>query len=297
MPALLNTRFTWSVACCSTTSSRNRATSAASATLQRCAVTLVPAGATSSASLTVLASVSGLRSHVATEQPSVASWMTSARPMPVPPPVTTASFPRRIPRRSSLAPRSVARSALRSVEVPEQQDLGAVVDDLAVDVEDELGVGVLGERALGGPDRPAEVLEAEARPRPWSSGRTPRRARPARWRRRRPRPRSGSRSGRRPKCEALRWPKMPTRMWAMRQAMVVTGAGSGSGNSKSATQVAAPGGLWRCGPPARGRMLQAALHGLPQVLLVGEAVEHRPEVVLPVPAELEGELAGQVERS
>src|SRR5271170_1452571 len=37
--------------------------------------------------------VSGLKSHAATEHPAAASWMTSSRPMPEPPPVTTASFP------------------------------------------------------------------------------------------------------------------------------------------------------------------------------------------------------------
>ena len=34
-----------------------------------------------------------VRSHAATEQPCAASWRTSSRPMPEPPPVTTASFP------------------------------------------------------------------------------------------------------------------------------------------------------------------------------------------------------------
>ena len=34
-----------------------------------------------------------MMSHAATWHPSAASWITSSRPMPVPPPVTTASFP------------------------------------------------------------------------------------------------------------------------------------------------------------------------------------------------------------
>src|SRR5580698_11432764 len=36
---------------------------------------------------------SAFRSQAATEHPSAASWRTSSRPMPEPPPVTTASFP------------------------------------------------------------------------------------------------------------------------------------------------------------------------------------------------------------
>jgi hypothetical protein len=40
-----------------------------------------------------------------------------------------------------------------SVEVAEERDLGAVVDHLAVDVQHERHVGVLGERALRGADR------------------------------------------------------------------------------------------------------------------------------------------------
>ena len=42
---------------------------------------------------TVSAMVSGCKSQAATEQPWAASWRVSSRPMPEPPPVTTASFP------------------------------------------------------------------------------------------------------------------------------------------------------------------------------------------------------------
>src|SRR5437588_653479 len=44
MPALLNTRFTWSVPCCATTSSRNRITWLSSDTSQTWVVMRVPAG-------------------------------------------------------------------------------------------------------------------------------------------------------------------------------------------------------------------------------------------------------------
>src|SRR5436190_12431031 len=53
----------------------------------------VPAGASFSASFAVSATASAFTSHVATEQPSAASWITSSRPIPLPPPVTTASRP------------------------------------------------------------------------------------------------------------------------------------------------------------------------------------------------------------
>src|SRR4051794_5471610 len=93
MPALLKTRFTWSVSCCATTSSRKRSMAASSATSQMWTVTRVPSGAACSARSLVRASPSSLTSHVATEHPSAASWTTSSRPIPEPPPVTTARSP------------------------------------------------------------------------------------------------------------------------------------------------------------------------------------------------------------
>src|SRR5687768_7808551 len=93
MPALLNTRFTWSVPCSLRTSSAKRCTSASDATSARWVVMRVPTGASFSARRAVSSRLSRLMSHAATWQPSAASWITSSRPMPVPPPVTTASFP------------------------------------------------------------------------------------------------------------------------------------------------------------------------------------------------------------
>ena len=41
----------------------------------------------------VCATVSACQSQAATQQPAAASWRVSSRPMPEPPPVTTASLP------------------------------------------------------------------------------------------------------------------------------------------------------------------------------------------------------------
>ena len=82
----------------------------------------------------------------------------------------------------------------------------------------------------------------------------------------------------------------------MRQAMVVTGAGSGSGYSKSATRSPAPGGLMAARASARGRMLQQPSTGSQRYSSSVRPSSIGPEVVLPVPAELERELGDQVER-
>src|SRR4029077_14832093 len=66
---------------------RSSATSATNVT------TPVPAGAPSRASAAVSASASLETSHVATWHLSAASCRTSSRPIPVPPPVTTATRP------------------------------------------------------------------------------------------------------------------------------------------------------------------------------------------------------------
>ena len=93
--------------------------------------------------------------------------------------------------------------------------------------------------------------------------------------RRRPRSRrtstTRSRRADRRSATALRAPRTPTMTCASRQAIVVTGAGSGSGNAKS--MVTRRTRLHRCVPVPRGRTFQAAGHRLPEVLVVGEAVE------------------------
>ena len=70
----------------------------------------------------------------------------------------------------------------------------------------------------------------------------------------------------------------PTMTCASRHAIVVNGAGSGAGYSKS---IAAVG---MHGPAVR--------HRRPEVLVVGQAVEPGPQLVGPVEFELVGELAG-----
>ena len=55
----------------------------------------VPAGAAFSQSAFVSAMCSAETSQIATWQPSAASCFASSRPMPVPPPVITASLPRK----------------------------------------------------------------------------------------------------------------------------------------------------------------------------------------------------------
>src|SRR5579875_325774 len=92
-PALLMTRSTWSLPCSLSRSWQNCRTCDSSETSHVWAVTRTSAGAPSRAMTAVAATASPCQSHAATEHPSAASWRTSSRPIPEPPPVTTASFP------------------------------------------------------------------------------------------------------------------------------------------------------------------------------------------------------------
>ena len=94
MPALLNSRWILSVACCSASSSRNRISWSSIETSATWVVMRRPCGSFStSQSRFVSAIASAETSHIATLQPSATSWRASSRPMPVPPPVMTAVFP------------------------------------------------------------------------------------------------------------------------------------------------------------------------------------------------------------
>src|SRR5215470_9121961 len=94
IPALLNNKWILSVWWRSATSSRNRSTCVRSATSATCVVTRSPCGnPAASHSLCVSARPVGETSHVATLQASATSWRTSSRPIPLPPPVTTAVLP------------------------------------------------------------------------------------------------------------------------------------------------------------------------------------------------------------
>jgi hypothetical protein len=61
---------------------------ASSETSQTWLVTRTPGGAAAHAVAAVTATKSGFRSHAATEQPCAASWRTSSRPIPEPPPAS-----------------------------------------------------------------------------------------------------------------------------------------------------------------------------------------------------------------
>src|SRR5882672_11169121 len=94
IPALLNNKWILSVWWRSATSSRNRSTCVRSATSAMCVVTRSPCGnPAASHSLCVSARPVGETSHIATLQASATSWRTSSRPIPLPPPVTTAVLP------------------------------------------------------------------------------------------------------------------------------------------------------------------------------------------------------------
>ena len=162
-----------------------------------------------------------------------------------------------------------------SVEVAEQGDLGAVVDHLAVDVGDQRRQRLVGVRTLGRSARPGQALLAEARGRPRPSGRSRRRA--GRAHRRRSRGTSTSRSRPAGRRSGTRCGRRGRRRRGGRAAseIVVTGAGTGSGYAKSivvavAVDVDVPG-------PG---------HRLPQVLVVGEAVEPGSQLADPVVLEL-----------
>src|SRR5215831_9440649 len=94
IPALLNNKWILSVWWRSATSSRNRSTCVRSATSAMCVVTRSPCGnPAASQSLCVSARPVCETSHIATLQASATSWRTNSRPIPLPPPVTTAVLP------------------------------------------------------------------------------------------------------------------------------------------------------------------------------------------------------------
>src|SRR5215204_651683 len=80
----------------------------------------VPAGASCSHAASVSAMLVSETSQMATWHPSAASWRVSSRPMPVPPPVTTASLPVNV---SMTIPLAVGSGRV-----------GAQLDDVAVGV-------------------------------------------------------------------------------------------------------------------------------------------------------------------
>src|ERR1700730_16100173 len=110
IPALLNNKWILSVWWRSATSSRNRSTCVRSATSTMCVVTRSPCGKpAASHSLCVSARPVGETSHIATLQASATNWRTSSRPLPLPPPVTTAVLPANSVMCTSLAFRGRSR--------------------------------------------------------------------------------------------------------------------------------------------------------------------------------------------
>src|SRR5216683_2683174 len=110
IPALLNNKWILSVWWRSATSSRNRSTCVRSATSAMCVVTRSPCGnPAASHSLCVSARPVGETSHIATLQASATNWRTNSRPMPLPPPVTTAVLPANSVLCTSLAFRGRSR--------------------------------------------------------------------------------------------------------------------------------------------------------------------------------------------
>ena len=97
-----------------------------------------------------------------------------------------------------------------------------------------------------------------------------------------------------PKWLAARIPKIPIEMWPIRQAIVVTGGGAGSGYSIVDHRVTGTGRLGG-GRLCPGPDAPRSRDRLPQVLLVREAIEPRPEVAGPVPVELVDELVGPID--
>src|SRR5476651_1448275 len=96
MPALLNSRWILSVSCWRATSPWKRSTAGLSETSRMCVVIRRPCGRRSCRqSRSVSASPDTETSHIAMLTPSATSWRTSSRPMPEPPPVTTAIRPAR----------------------------------------------------------------------------------------------------------------------------------------------------------------------------------------------------------
>src|SRR5262245_23785087 len=110
MPALLKSRWMHLAAWSFTTSSRKRFTWRSSETSHTCVVTRVPAGASWRHSAWLSSMCCGETSHMAMWQPSPASSLASSRPIPVPPPVTTAILPAKsfIPRPPSRRPDAIA---------------------------------------------------------------------------------------------------------------------------------------------------------------------------------------------
>src|SRR5215469_16389702 len=154
IPALLNNKWILSVWWRSATSSRNRSTCVRSATSAICVVTRSPCGnPAASQSLCVSARPADETSHIATLQASATSWRTSSRPIPLPPPVTTAVLPANSVMCTSLAFWGPSDTAFAYLSTGGEAQRGAMSGrqtpaDLARELLEEIDiVGALGRPA------------------------------------------------------------------------------------------------------------------------------------------------------
>src|SRR5215472_8932436 len=153
IPALLNNKWILSVWWRSATSSRNRSTWVRSATSAMCVVTRSPCSPAASPSLRVSAKPVGETSHIATLQASATSWRTSSRPIPLPPPVTTAVLPANSVMCTSLAFWGPSDTAFAYLSTGGEAQRGAMSGrqtpaDLARELLEEIDiVGALGRPA------------------------------------------------------------------------------------------------------------------------------------------------------
>ena len=123
MPALLKSRLMWSVACSVTTASRNASTWRLVGHVARVGRDPCPRGAPPRPAASSRPCSRARRRTSPRDSPRRRAACASSRPMPVPPPVTTASFPRKVfmpagnsralASLSSRAPRSWSSSVLR----------------------------------------------------------------------------------------------------------------------------------------------------------------------------------------
>ena len=168
-------------------------------------------------------------------------------------------------------------------EVAQQRDLGAVVDQLAVECSTRTARALSAQGPSAGPQGSAS--SSSVQPRPGQPGGIrhvelrERACRPSRRSRR-----SGSRPRDRRSAPCTRAPSTPTTRWASRQPIVVTGAGSGPASRSRRRRRR---GLRPLGVGLTPRMQAPGAGGrLPVVLGVGQPLEARAQLAVPVRVDL-----------
>src|SRR3984893_14233185 len=130
-----------------------------------CVVTRSPCGKpAASHSFWLSAKPVGETSHIATLQASATNWRTSSRPMPLPPPVTTAVLPANSVMRTSLAFRGRSRYGPSATSPPVgESSVGAMSDRDADALPDEHNDVVHCRPADARVPRPALARRADGR--------------------------------------------------------------------------------------------------------------------------------------